>query len=99
MNGLGNGRPILLREDESIANARFLLTHPMRSNTDVRLVAMLELVILRTDAFDGVQKLKGGASQKTLDYLREVDQRLTKCVVATCPSGTARRGQILFLLC
>jgi hypothetical protein len=51
----------------------------MRSNTDVRLVAMLELVILRTDAFDRVQKLKGAASQKTLDYLREVDQRLTRC--------------------
>lgn len=52
----------------------------MRSSTDVRLVAMLELVILRTNAYDQVQKLKGSATEETLLYLRDVDEHLNACV-------------------
>lgn len=46
---LGTGRPILLRDDDSVSNARFLLSHPMSSATDVRLVSQLELVILKSE--------------------------------------------------
>jgi hypothetical protein len=41
---LGTGRPIVLREENSIKNCRLLLTHPMSSPTDVRLIALVELI-------------------------------------------------------
>ena len=41
---LGTGRPIVLRDESSIRHCRLLLKHPMASPTDVRLVALVELV-------------------------------------------------------
>lgn len=41
---LGTGRPIVLRDENSIRHCRLLLTHPMASPTDVRLIAQVELI-------------------------------------------------------
>lgn len=41
---LGTGRPIVLRDEGSIRHCRILLSHPMASPTDVRLVSQVELV-------------------------------------------------------
>lgn len=41
---LGTGRPIVLRDENSIKHCRILLTHPMGSGTDVRLVSQVELI-------------------------------------------------------
>lgn len=43
----GNGRPAVLKEDESVADARLLLTHPLSIADDMRLVSMVELMTLR----------------------------------------------------
>jgi hypothetical protein len=41
---LGTGRPIVLRDENSIRHCRLLLSHPMASPTDVRLIAQVELI-------------------------------------------------------
>jgi len=41
---LGTGRPIVLRDENSIRHCRLLLNHPMASPTDVRLVSQVELI-------------------------------------------------------
>ena len=41
---LGTGRPIVLRDENSIRHCRILLNHPMASPTDVRLVSLVELI-------------------------------------------------------
>ena len=41
---LGTGRPIVLRDECSVRHCRLLLTHPMASPTDVRLIAQIELI-------------------------------------------------------
>jgi hypothetical protein len=41
---LGTGRPIVLRDENSIRHCRVLLNHTMASPTDVRLVGLVELI-------------------------------------------------------
>ena len=41
---LGTGRPIVLRDESSIRHCRVLLHHPMASVTDIRLIALVEMV-------------------------------------------------------
>jgi hypothetical protein len=41
---LGTGRPIVLRDEASIKHCRLLLTHPLASPTDVRLISQVELI-------------------------------------------------------
>ena len=41
---LGTGRPIVLRDENTIRHCRLLLTHPMSSPTDVRLISLVELI-------------------------------------------------------
>jgi hypothetical protein len=43
----GNGRPAILREDESIRDCRLLLQHPLSIEDDMRLVSTVELMIIR----------------------------------------------------
>lgn len=43
----GMGRPAILREDETIANCRRLLEHPLSITSDARLVSTVELTALR----------------------------------------------------
>lgn len=46
---LGTGRPLTLRDDESVRHARLILAHPMASETDVRLVACVELLSYKSE--------------------------------------------------
>ncbi len=41
---LGTGRPIVLRDESTIRNCRVLLSHPMASPTDVRLISQIDLI-------------------------------------------------------
>lgn len=41
---LGTGRPVVLRDETSIKHCRLLLSHPMASITDVRLISQVELI-------------------------------------------------------
>jgi hypothetical protein len=41
---LGTGRPVVLRDENTIKHCRVLLTHPMASITDVRLISQVELI-------------------------------------------------------
>ena len=41
---LGTGRPLVLRDESSIRHSRVLLRHKMVSDTDVRLVSLVELI-------------------------------------------------------
>ena len=44
---LGTGKPLLLNDESFVRHARLLLSHPMASETDMRLIAGVELVNLR----------------------------------------------------
>lgn len=46
---LGTGRPIVLRDETSIKNCRLLLSHPMASPTDVRLISQVELIMQKSE--------------------------------------------------
>ncbi len=49
---LGTGRPIVLRDESSIRHCRLLLSHPMASPTDVRLVSQVELIAQKSKSSD-----------------------------------------------
>ena len=46
---LGTGRPILLKDESSIRHCRILLTHPMTSPSDLRLVSQIELIAQKSE--------------------------------------------------
>lgn len=47
---LGTGRPIVLRDESTIRNCRVLLSHPMASPTDVRLISLVELIAHKSNS-------------------------------------------------
>jgi hypothetical protein len=51
---LGTGRPIVLRDESSIKHCRLLLSHPMASPTDVRLIAQIELIAQKSECAVGI---------------------------------------------
>ncbi|WVQ85715.1 hypothetical protein IAT38_007881 [Cryptococcus sp. DSM 104549] len=67
---LGTGKPLLLRDDSSVRNARDLLAHPMASETDMRLIAGVELVNLRISILEHLTPLHGKADASTISYVR-----------------------------
>ena len=46
---LGTGCPILLKHGSSIRHCRILLTHPMTSPSDLRLIAQIELIAQKSE--------------------------------------------------
>lgn len=48
---LGTGRPIVLRDENTIRHCRVLLNHPMASPTDVRLISLVELIAHKSACF------------------------------------------------
>ena len=48
---LGTGRPIVLRDESSIRHCRLLLSHPMVSPTDVRLISQVELIAQKSKKY------------------------------------------------
>lgn len=67
---LGTGRPVVLRDESSIRHARILLSHPMASVTDVRLIALVEMVSHKTQIYEALVPLDGQVNHNALGYIR-----------------------------
>ncbi|KAH7098421.1 hypothetical protein BKA62DRAFT_713119 [Auriculariales sp. MPI-PUGE-AT-0066] len=76
---VGNGRPIVLRDEASIRNCRVLLSHPMSTATDVRLVAQIELIGQKTNIYETLNSLPSGqVTHNTLAFIRRAGTALEK---------------------
>ncbi|KAL1748643.1 hypothetical protein HDZ31DRAFT_79510 [Schizophyllum fasciatum] len=74
---LGTGRPIVLRDENSIRHCRVLLKHPMASPTDVRLVALVELVAQKTQIYETLAPMNE-VNHGTLSFIRRANVALDK---------------------
>ncbi|KAI0051906.1 hypothetical protein FA95DRAFT_1554138 [Auriscalpium vulgare] len=75
---LGTGRPIVLRDENSIRHCRVLLNHPMASPTDVRLVAQVELIAQKTQIYETLSPMNGQVNHHTLAFIRRANVALDK---------------------
>ncbi|KZT29220.1 hypothetical protein NEOLEDRAFT_1057246 [Neolentinus lepideus HHB14362 ss-1] len=75
---LGTGRPIVLRDESSIKHCRLLLTHPMASPTDVRLISQVELIAQKTQIYETLSPLNGQVNHNTLAFIRRANKALDK---------------------
>ncbi|QRV93837.1 Fungal Zn(2)-Cys(6) binuclear cluster domain [Ceratobasidium sp. AG-Ba] len=75
---LGTGRPVVLRDESSIRHCRLLLSHPMASPTDVRLVSQIELIIQKTQIYETLSPLNGQVNHSTLAFIRRANIALDK---------------------
>ncbi|TFK91597.1 hypothetical protein K466DRAFT_482404 [Polyporus arcularius HHB13444] len=75
---LGTGRPIVLRDESSIRHCRLLLSHPMASPTDVRLVSQVELIAQKTQIYETLSPLNGQVNHNTLAFIRRANIALDK---------------------
>lgn len=75
---LGTGRPIVLRDESSIRNCRVLLSHPMSSGTDVRLISLVELVAQKTQIYETLTSMNGQVNHNTLAFIRRASEALDK---------------------
>ncbi|WVF70990.1 hypothetical protein IAT40_005786 [Kwoniella sp. CBS 6097] len=69
---LGTGKPLLLRDDSSVHRARDLLSHPMASETDMRLIAGVELVNLRIRIIEHLNPLHGKIDRSTIAFVKRM---------------------------
>ncbi|WVR05573.1 hypothetical protein IAU60_002592 [Kwoniella sp. DSM 27419] len=69
---LGTGKPLLLRDDSSVQTARDLLSHRMASETDMRLIAGVELVNLRIRILDHLTPLHGKVDRQTISFVKRM---------------------------
>ncbi|KAJ7703197.1 hypothetical protein B0H17DRAFT_922430 [Mycena rosella] len=77
---LGTGRPIVLRDENSIRHCRILLNHPMASPTDVRLIAQVELIAQKSESqiYETLAPLNGQVNHNTLAFIRRANVALDK---------------------
>ncbi|KAG5715925.1 Protein priB [Termitomyces sp. T112] len=75
---LGTGRPIVLRDENTIRHCRILLNHPMASPTDVRLISQVELIAQKTQIFETLVPLGGQVNHNTLSFIRRAMAALEK---------------------
>ncbi|KAG2366321.1 hypothetical protein BDR07DRAFT_1396730 [Suillus spraguei] len=75
---LGTGRPIVLRDESSIRHCRILLSHPMASPTDVRLISQVELIAQKTQIYETLAPLNGQVNHNTLAFIRRANVALDK---------------------
>ncbi|OAX36573.1 hypothetical protein K503DRAFT_867495 [Rhizopogon vinicolor AM-OR11-026] len=75
---LGTGRPIVLRDESSIRHCRVLLSHPMASPTDVRLISQVELIAQKTQIYETLAPLNGQVNHNTLAFIRRANVALDK---------------------
>ncbi|CAE6478008.1 unnamed protein product [Rhizoctonia solani] len=75
---LGTGRPIILRDESSVRHCRLLLSHPMSSPTDVRLVSQIELISQKTQIYETLSPLNGQVNHSTLAFIRRANIALDK---------------------
>ncbi|ORX34127.1 hypothetical protein BD324DRAFT_636719 [Kockovaella imperatae] len=69
---LGTGKPLLLNDESYVRHARLLLDHPMASETDIRLIAGVELVNLRVRVWDHLRPLHGKVDHKTISFVKRM---------------------------
>lgn len=70
----GTGRPAILKDDESIAQCRLLLQHPLAIEDDMRLVSTVELMALRERVHNKLSpKFDRPVDEHTFQVLREAD--------------------------
>ncbi|EIW59014.1 uncharacterized protein TRAVEDRAFT_48141 [Trametes versicolor FP-101664 SS1] len=77
---LGTGRLIVLRDESSIRHCRVLLSHPMVSPTDVRLVSQVKLRTQKTQIYETLSPLEGQVNRNTLSFIRRAHSALEKCM-------------------
>ncbi|KAI0283585.1 hypothetical protein BGY98DRAFT_1087731 [Russula aff. rugulosa BPL654] len=75
---LGTGRPIVLRDESSIRHCRVLLRHKMVSDTDVRLVSLVELITQKTQIYETLASMNGQVNHNTLAFIRRASEALDK---------------------
>ncbi|KAN0129203.1 hypothetical protein V8E53_012902 [Lactarius tabidus] len=75
---LGTGRPIVLRDESSIRHCRVLLSHPMSSGTDVRLISLVELIAQKTQIYETLTSVNGQVNHNTLAFIRRASDALDK---------------------
>ncbi|KAI0066090.1 hypothetical protein BV25DRAFT_1820951 [Artomyces pyxidatus] len=75
---LGTGRPIVLRDESSLKHCRILLSHPMASPTDVRLIAQVELIAQKTQIYETLISMNGTVNHSTLAFIRRASLALDK---------------------
>ncbi|EPQ57029.1 hypothetical protein GLOTRDRAFT_120398 [Gloeophyllum trabeum ATCC 11539] len=75
---LGTGRPIVLRDESSIRHCRILLSHPMASPTDVRLISQVELIAQKTQIYETLSPLNGQVNHSTLGFINRAIKALDK---------------------
>lgn len=73
---LGTGRPIVLRDENTIRHCRVLLNHPMASPTDVRLISLVELIAHKTQIYDFLAPLNGQVNANALALIRRANEAL-----------------------
>ncbi|KAI0094371.1 hypothetical protein BDY19DRAFT_912476 [Irpex rosettiformis] len=70
----GTGRPAILKDDESIAQCRLLLQHPLAIEDDMRLVSTVELMAIREDIHNKLSPLfDSPVDDRTFLVLRNAD--------------------------
>ncbi|KAJ3748730.1 hypothetical protein DFH05DRAFT_1388734 [Lentinula detonsa] len=75
---LGTGRPIVLRDENSIRHCRLLLNHTMASPTDVRLISQVELIAQKTQIYETLAQMNGQVNHNTLAFIRRATIALEK---------------------
>ncbi|KAJ4483425.1 hypothetical protein J3R30DRAFT_3835018 [Lentinula aciculospora] len=75
---LGTGRPIVLRDENSIRHCRLILGHSMASPTDVRLISQVELIAQKTQIYETLAQMNGQVNHNTLAFIRRATIALEK---------------------
>ncbi|KAJ9127764.1 hypothetical protein QFC24_000047 [Naganishia onofrii] len=76
MLSLGTGRPLMLKDDESVRGARILLGHPMESETDVRLIACVELMNHKVRVWETLHPMRGRIDSAAVEFVTRVNNDL-----------------------
>lgn len=69
----GTGRPAILKDDDSIADARRIIDHPLRVADDIRLCSTLELMAIR-ERIHNKLSLDPAINEETFAILKKADQ-------------------------
>ncbi|KAF8332612.1 uncharacterized protein EI90DRAFT_3145331 [Cantharellus anzutake] len=75
---LGTGRPVILRGGNSVKYCGILLTHPMASPTDVRLISQIELIAQKSQIHETLLSMNGQVDNSTLAFVRRASIALDK---------------------
>ena len=69
----GTGRPAVLKDDESIRDARLLVSHPLAIEDDMRLVSTVELIAIRERVHNALAPYEGPVPPHHFDELDTAD--------------------------